>query len=84
MPQLLSLCSGALKLQLLKPVCLEPVLHKRGQHSEKPGHRNQRVAPALRNQRKLTCSIKDAVQQKLNYLTINPFFKKEELIEEFV
>ena len=27
--------------QLLKPVHLEPVLHKRGHHSEKPAHRNE-------------------------------------------
>ena len=45
-PQLLSLCSGAQELQLLKFVRPEPGLHnKRSHHSEKPMQHNQRVAP---------------------------------------
>ena len=40
-------------LQLLKPVCLEPVLrNKRSHHSEKPVLHSRRVAPACRNYRK--------------------------------
>ena len=40
-PQLLSLCSRARELQLLKFVHPEPVLHnKRRHHSEKPMHHN--------------------------------------------
>ena len=36
-PRLLSLRSGAHEPQLLKPVCLEPVLHnKRSHRNEKP------------------------------------------------
>ena len=45
-PQLLSLCSGAQELQLLKFVRPEPGLHnKRSHHSEKPMQHNQRVDP---------------------------------------
>ena len=41
-PQLLSLCSRAHEPQLLKPACLESVLHnKRSHHDEKPRHRNE-------------------------------------------
>ena len=41
-PQLLSLRSRAHKPQLLKPICLEPVLHNKRSHcSEKPAHRNE-------------------------------------------
>ena len=41
-PQLLSLCSRAREPQLLKPTCLEPVLHnKRSHRNEKPVHRNE-------------------------------------------
>ena len=41
-PQLLSLCSRAHVLQLLKPVCLEPVLsNKRSHRNEKPAHCNE-------------------------------------------
>ena len=44
-PQLLSQHSRARKPHLLQPVCLEPVLHKRSHHSEKPADCNQREAP---------------------------------------
>ena len=41
-PQLLSLRSRAHRLQLLKPMHLEPVLrNKRGHHNEKPAHHNK-------------------------------------------
>ena len=41
-PQLLSLHSRDREPQLLKPACLEPVLHnKRSHHNEKPAHRNK-------------------------------------------
>ena len=41
-PQLLSLRSRARESQLLKPTCLEPVLHnKRSHRNEKPKHRNK-------------------------------------------
>ena len=41
-PQLLSLCSRAHVTQLLKPMCLEPVLcSKRSHCNEKPGNHNQ-------------------------------------------
>ena len=44
-PQLWSPCATTTEAKFL-----EPVLHnKRGQHSEKPEHRNQRVAPTSRN-----------------------------------
>ena len=40
-PQLLSLSSRASESQLLKPACLEPVLHsKRRHHNEKPPRHN--------------------------------------------
>ena len=41
-PQLLSLLSTACEPQLLKPVCLEPMLcNKRSHRNEKPAHRNE-------------------------------------------
>ena len=41
-PQLPSLRSGAREPQLLKPVCLQPVLcNKRGHRDEKPAHHNE-------------------------------------------
>ena len=41
-PQLLSLRSRAREPQLLKPACLEPVLHnKRSHRDEKPVHHNE-------------------------------------------
>ena len=41
-PQLLSLRFRAREPQLLKPACLEPVLHnKRSHRNEKPTHRNE-------------------------------------------
>ena len=41
-PQLLSLRSRAHEPQLLKPACLEPVLHnKRSHRNEKPTHHNE-------------------------------------------
>ena len=41
-PQRLSLRSRAHEPQLLKPVCLEPVLrNKRSHRNEKPTHRNE-------------------------------------------
>ncbi|KAJ8791069.1 hypothetical protein J1605_020870 [Eschrichtius robustus] len=40
--QLLSLHSRAHEPQLLKPTCLEPVLHNKRSHcNEKPAHRNE-------------------------------------------
>ena len=37
-----TLCSRAHEPQLLKPACLEPMLHnKRSHHNEKPAHRNK-------------------------------------------
>ena len=45
-PQLLSLHSGALEPQLLKPACLEPVLRSRGGHrSGRPAHRDEGWPP---------------------------------------
>ena len=45
-PQLLRLRSRALEPQLLKPACLEPVLHnKRSHHNEKPMHSNEEWPP---------------------------------------
>ena len=42
-PQLLSLRSRAHEPQLLKPSCLEPVLHNnRSHHYEKPVHHNEK------------------------------------------
>ena len=41
----LSPCSRALEQKLLKPMCLEPVLHRERSHcKEKTKHRNSRVA----------------------------------------
>ena len=41
-PQLLSLPSRACEPPLLKPACLEPILHnKRSHHNEKPVHPNE-------------------------------------------
>ena len=63
--QLLSMCSRACGLQLLKLMCLEPVLFsKRSQNNEKSTHRNKRVAPAHHNYRKPVCSNKDPAQQQ--------------------
>ena len=51
--------------QLLKPVCLEPMLRNKWSHcNEKPAHRNKRVAPAHRNERKPVRSNKDPMQPK--------------------
>ena len=42
--QLLSLCSRAREPQLLKPMCLEPVLcNERSHRKEKPEHRNEEL-----------------------------------------
>lgn len=49
MPQLLSLPSRTLELQLLKPRYLEPMVHKRSYCNDKPA---QRVAPAHHRQKK--------------------------------
>ena len=49
-PQLLSLRSRTREPQLLKPVCLEPVLlNKRSHHNEKHRAPQRRVAPARHN-----------------------------------
>ena len=45
-PQLLGLCSGAREPWLLRPACLEPVLHSRRSHrSEKPAHCSEEWPP---------------------------------------
>ena len=50
--------SGAHELQLLKPVCLEPVFHnRRSHHNEKPVYR-----PFHHNRRKPECSNEDPAQ----------------------
>ena len=77
----LSLCSRAwgptTELTCYKywsPCPLEPMLHnKRRHHNEKPVHHNQRVASALWNQKKLTCSNKDPAQP----IQINKVIKKQ-------
>ena len=52
-------------LQLLKPMCLKPVLrNRRNQCNEKPMDCNKRVALSLHNQRKPVCGNGDPVQQK--------------------
>ena len=54
--------------QLLKPACLEPLLHNKRSHcNEKPKHRNSSVAPTCRNYRKPSCSNKNPVQTKSNF-----------------
>ena len=56
--------------QLLKPACLEPVLHnKRSHHNEKSVHRSERVALARSN--------KDPAQPKINKM--NKFILKKKV-----
>ena len=72
-PQLLSLCSRAWELRLLKPECPRAcALNKRSHCSEKPMHHNYRVAPGLRNYREALTSSEDPAWPK-----INKFFLKE-------
>ena len=53
--------------QLLKSMCLEPVLHERYHLSEKSGYHSYRVSPTtLCNCRKPTCTNKDSVQTNKN------------------
>ena len=68
---LLSPCSRACRLQLLKPTCLEPVLcNKRSHHREKPAHVNEEqpltaTRERLRTVTKTQCSQK--FMNKINY-----------------
>ena len=55
-------------MQLLQPVCLEPVLHKRRHCRKKPTH--CRAAPACHSQRKPTQSKGDPDKNKNIYLNI--------------
>ena len=65
-PQLLSPRSGARQPQLLKPVCLEPVLCNQRSHSnEKPVYHNQRVAMLITTREGLH-SNRNPPQRKLN------------------
>ena len=53
--------------QLLKPACLEPVLHnKRSHRSEKPAHCNEEQPPLATVKRKPACSNEDPTQPKIN------------------
>ena len=52
-------------VQLLKPECLEPVIHKRGHFNDKPTPPQWRVAPTRCNQRQPTCSKEDPAQPKI-------------------
>ena len=67
-PQLLSRCSRAWELQLLKPRKLEPMLGNRRSHcNEKPAHHNWRVASPtlLQLEKKSPNSNKDPAQPKI-------------------
>ena len=56
--------SRACKLQLLKPVLLEPVFHNKRSHlNEKLVHHKERVAPTYYNLRKPLCISEDPVKQ---------------------
>ena len=53
--------------QLLKPACLELLLHNKRSHQWEAKHRNWSVAPACCNYRKPLCSSKNPVQIKSNF-----------------
>ena len=58
-------------LQLLKPACLDPVLHNKRSHpSERPAHRNKGW-PLLAATRESPCAAtKDPMQPKINKLNL--------------
>lgn len=59
-PQLKPECSGASKSQLLKPMCLETLLHnERETTAIRSSHTATRVVPAVPNSKKFVCSNKD-------------------------
>ena len=64
-PQLLSLRSRAREPQLLKPPCLQPVLHdKRSHRNEKPVHRNKEEPPLTATRESLCAATKTQCSQK--------------------
>ena len=58
-----------------KPVRLEPMLHKRNHHSERPQAPQRRVAPACRNWKKPACDSEDPAQPKNKSIK---FLKKQQ------
>ena len=67
-PQLLSLRSRASKPQLLKPTCLEPMLHnKRSHRNERPAHHNEEWAPLAATRKSPRAATRpNAAKNKLN------------------
>ena len=65
-PQLLSLRSRTHEPQQLKPVHLEPVLHKRSHRNEKPTHRNEEWPPLTTTRESLRAATKIQRSQKYN------------------
>ena len=66
-PQLLSLRSRAHEPQLLKPVCLEPVLcNKRSHRNEKPAHSNKEQPPLAATRESPMHSNEAPMQPKIN------------------
>ena len=60
-------------LQVLKPVCLEPMLHSKGSYcSEKPAQHNWREAPlATAREKKALKAKKTQRSQKINIKYVN-------------
>ena len=67
--------------QLLKPVCLEPVVcYKRRHRGETPAQHNWRVAPALSAARD---SPRAATEDPAQLKIMNTFLKKKDLKKEY-
>ena len=67
--------------QLLRPMCLEPVLGNKGGHrNEKAAHHNE----ACRNQRKARAHQRrpNTAENKTNKIKINKFIKRKEIIKK--
>ena len=71
-----STCCSYGNLHTLKPM----LCNKRSHHNEKPVHHNQRVAPALNNQRKAFAATKTQQSQKNEINLKKNFFKSLSLV----
>ena len=58
--------------QLLKPACLEPMLHnKRSHHKEKPAHRNEKLPPLAATRESPHTATKTQRSQKFKKKKVN-------------
>ena len=65
----------ACMLQLLKPVCLEPVLHNERSHHSKSAHDNEEKTPLTANRESLPATMMTNHSQKIKQAN-KYFFKK--------